>query len=198
MTKYIVQSGGLGNSPEKATSFFSEIIKGQGNKPKILLCFFAEKRGHWEDRVDEYIKGFCEKISEDISPEFKLALPDVFEKQIKWANAVYIFGGDDELLILRLKNFDLEKLWDGKTVATISAGSDMLSKSFWTCDWRKCMDGFGILPIKIIPHYNSGYGSDDPRGPVDWKNAYNELKEHGDTNLPIYALEEGDFVVFEK
>jgi hypothetical protein len=61
------------------------------------------------------------------------------------------------------------------------------------------MDGMGILPIKFIPHYNSAYGSDDPyRGRIDWKQAKNELMHYGDESLPIYAVEEGDFVVFEQ
>jgi len=60
------------------------------------------------------------------------------------------------------------------------------------------MDGLGIFPIKFIPHYKSNFGSEDPRGSINWKKAYEELKDFGDTNLPIHALEEGDFVVIEK
>ena len=54
------------------------------------------------------------------------------------------------------------------------------------------------MPIKFIPHYNSNYGVDDPRGPIDWQKAKDELAKYGDKALPIYALEEGDFVVFER
>ena len=39
---------------------------------------------------------------------------------------------------------------------------------------------------------------DDPRGPIDWGKAHEELAEFGDKNLPIHALEEGDFIVFKK
>jgi hypothetical protein len=102
------------------------------------------------------------------------------------------------LLKYWLNQYDLPELWKGKVVATNSAGSDALTKHFWTCDWRQCMDGLGILPIKFIPHFKSGYGNDDPRGPVDWKKAYGELVDYGDKFIPIHALEEGDFIIIEK
>jgi len=57
------------------------------------------------------------------------------------------------------------------------------------------MDGFGILPIKFLPHFKSSFGHDDPRGPIDWDKAYEELKNYKE-DLPIYALEEGEFKVF--
>jgi hypothetical protein len=97
-----------------------------------------------------------------------------------------------------LKQFNIPVVWDGKVVATNSASSDALSKHFWTCDWRKNMDGLDILPIKFLPHFNSDYGNNDPLGPIDWAKSYKELESYGDKNLPIYALEEGDFVVIEQ
>jgi hypothetical protein len=74
----------------------------------------------------------------------------------------------------------------------------MLATHFWTCDWRLCLDGLGILPIKFIPHYESDFGADDPRGPIDWQKAYDELAVYGDTSLPIHALTESEFIVLEK
>ena len=60
------------------------------------------------------------------------------------------------------------------------------------------MDGLGLLPIKFLAHYESGYGKDDPRGAIDWQQAYKELESYGDTSLPIYAPREGEFIVIEK
>ena len=59
------------------------------------------------------------------------------------------------------------------------------------------MEGLGIFPIKFLAHFKSKYGEDDPRGPIDWDKAYAELKEYGEKDLPIYALEEGDWKYFE-
>lgn len=72
-----------------------------------------------------------------------------------------------------------------------------LAMHYWTCDWRECQDGLGILPIKFIPHYKSSFGADDPRGPIDWQKAYDQLKAYGGPDLPIVALKEGEYKVFE-
>lgn len=60
------------------------------------------------------------------------------------------------------------------------------------------MDGLGILPIKFLAHYKSDFGASDPRGPIDWEKAYDELSKYGDTSLPIHALEEGYFVIINQ
>ena len=197
MTKYFLNSGGLKNNPEKALEFFNAIISGLGNRPKILYCFFAEKRESWEEKFESYKKGFLKVVGEKVEPIFELAMPDKFVDQIKKCDVILIHGGDDHLIQCWFSKFDLPHIWEGKVVATSSASSDALVASFWTCDWRGCMDGLGILPIKLIPHYKSNFGSHDPRGPIDWEKAYNELNNFGDKSLPIYALEEGDYVKFE-
>ena len=197
MTKYVVNSGGLKNNPEKAVEYFGEIVKDLGNNPHILMCFFAEKREHWEDKFKKHTDSFLRLASKDIKPNFSLAMPDKFTDQVADCDATYIHGGDDHLVQYWLRQFDLVEIFKGKVVATNSASSDALSESFWPCDWRYCMKGLGILPIKFIPHYKSDWGKDDPRGPIDWNKAYRDLSEYGDKEVPIYALEEGEFIVFE-
>lgn len=197
MTKYILNSGGLRKNPEKAKKFFSEMVKDFGANPKILLCFFAKKRENWEEKFDEYSKNLAESLPDGIQPVFELAFPDRFIEQVKNSDVIYIHGGDDYLVQYWLKQFDLPAIFKDKVVATNSASSDALAKYFWTCDWRHCMEGLGILPIKFIPHYKSDWGKDDPRGPIDWQKAYEELASFEDQNLPIYALEEGQFKIFK-
>jgi peptidase E len=195
MTKYILNSGGLRNHPEKAKVFFAEVVKGLGPKPKVLVCFFAVERQDWEQKFAEYSKNYLQISPKGIVPELELAIPESFAEQVEKSDAVIIQGGDDHLLQYWLKKFDLPKLWEGKTVAGSSAGSDALCACFWPYDWRKSIDGLGILPIKFIPAYQSDNGNDDPRGPIDWQKGYDELKKYGDTSLPIHALPEGEFVV---
>jgi hypothetical protein len=95
-----------------------------------------------------------------------------------------------------MDKFNVSVIWKDRTIGTNSASSSILATSYWTCDWRQCFDGFGVLPIKFIPHFNSEFGSDDPRGPIDWQAAKDELAEYGDKSLPIYALERAEYVVF--
>ncbi|MDD5721534.1 MAG: Type 1 glutamine amidotransferase-like domain-containing protein [Candidatus Pacebacteria bacterium] len=195
MTKYILNSGGSKNYPDLAKKFFAEIVKNLGNNPRLLMCFFAQPREDWEIKFSEF-KEKCKMFPEEATPIFELAFPENFEEQIKNSAVVYIHGGDDHLLQYWLRQFDIPKIWEGKVIATSSAGSDAISKYFWTCDWRRCMDGLSILPIKFLPHYKSSYGSDDPRGPIDWDKALEELKNYKE-NLPIHALKEGEYVVIE-
>ncbi len=198
MTKYVLNSGGLKNNLPKAKEFFTEVFKGLGKKPKLLICLFAQPREYWEKEFAQYKKGIKDLAPEGINPILELAFPSTFEEQIKKTDVIYVSGGDDHLLMYWLNKFNIPKIWEERVVATNSAGSNMLSKHFWTCDWRMLMDGLGVLPIKFLAHYKSLYGVDDPRGPVNWEKGYEDLKKYGDKDLPIYALEEGHFVVIEK
>jgi peptidase E len=198
MTKYILNSGGVKNQSARAAIFFKEMIKGLGQEPRILSCSFAEKREDWEEKFAAYQALFLGAIDKDIKPKFTMAVPDKFVQQIKDNDVIVLSGGDDNLLLYWLRQYNLPEIWQDKVVATSSASSNALAKYFWTCDWRQCLDGLGILPLKFLPHYKSGFGNNDPRGPIDWSKAYQELSEYGDKTLPIYALEEGEFIVIEK
>ncbi len=198
MTKYILNSGGIGNSQDKGAKFFNEMLKGLSLSPKILICAFAQPREDWEEKFAEDVDYFNSIFNKDVRPILDLAFPDSFEKQVGESDAIYIHGGDDHLIQYWLKKFDLPKIWEGRVVATNSASSHALSQSFWTCDWRRCMEGLGILPIKFLAHFKSQYGSQDPRGSIDWDAAHSLLQKYGDNTLPIYALEEGEYKVIEK
>lgn len=198
MTKYILNSGGVRHSADKGRAFYREVVSGLGNKPKVLLCLFAHPREDWEGKFTEYTNGFAKQLQKSISPKFELAFPEKFKKQVRNSDIVYITGGDDHLVQYWLKKFNLPSLWKGKVVATSSAGSDALVKHFWTCDWRQCMDGLGILPIKFLPHFESDYGIDDPRGPINWRKAKQGLARYRSKALPIFALHEGKYQIFNQ
>lgn len=197
MTKYVVNSGGLKNNTPGAKKFMAELVEGFGEKPKVLFCFFAEKRENWEEKFPQYVEGFSSWSPDGVLPEFELAFPEKFVQQIQNNDIIYIHGGDDHLVQYWLGQFDLPKIWEGKVVGTNSASTHAISRYFWTCDWRQIKDGLGLLPIKTLAHFKSAYGESDPRGPIDWEAAKKELAEYGDKDLPIYALEEGEFEVFE-
>ena len=197
MIKYVLNSGGIKNAPELKKQFHREIIKDLGSSPKFLLCNFAQAREYWEVKFQGYSNTISEDMPEGAVPTFELAIPDKFVNQCKQADVIYFHGGDEHLLHYWMEQFDVPDIFEGKVVATNSASSDMLSVAFWTCDWREVHEGFGILPIKFIPHFKSNFGDDDPRGPIDWQKAYDELATYGDTSLPILALKEGEFEVFE-
>lgn len=175
-----------------------ETVKGLGENPKFLLCNFAQVREDWETKFPGYSNAIAKDMPEGVRPSFELAMPATFEEQCKHADVIYFHGGDDHLLQYWMKQYDMPALFKDKVVATSSASSNMLSAYYWTCDWRECGDGLAVLPIKFIPHYESDFGHDDPRGPIDWQKAYGELAAYGETNLPIHALKEGEFIVMDQ
>lgn len=195
MTKYILNSGGLGGKPDLARQFFREVCAELGPTPHFLICLFASPREQWEQKYQQDVDGIPNLLPDTISPTFTMALPEQFPEQIAQADALYIRGGDDHLLRYWLQQYPLAELLKEKTVAGNSAGSNIFATHFWTCDWRASLDGLGLLPIKFISHYNSNFGYDDPRGPIDWQAAYDELAAHGDSTLPIHAPKEGEYVV---
>ncbi|MCA9313330.1 hypothetical protein KDA08_03335 [Candidatus Saccharibacteria bacterium] len=198
MTKYVLNSGGIKNEPQLKKQFHRELIKDLGDAPKFLLCNFAQGREYWEAKFQGYSDAIAEDMPAGVNPSFTLAMPSEFAEQCGEADVVYFHGGDDHLLKYWMEQFDMPVLFKDKVVATNSASSDMLATHYWTCDWRQCGDGFGILPIKFIPHYQSAFGADDPRGAIDWEKARQELSDYGDKSLKIYALKEGEFEVFEQ
>jgi len=198
MTKYILNSGGLSSDPEKTKAFFKELVSGFGNSPKILLCHFAHPREYWEVNFESSKTKFKKFMPEGVNPIFTLAMPDTFVDQVKNMDAIYCHGGDDHLVMFWLKKLHASTVWEGKVVGTNSASTNAMAKQFWTCDWRQSFDGLGVLDIKTLPHFNSDFGKDDPRGPIDWEQAKLDLANYGDQSLPIYALEEAAYVVINK
>lgn len=197
MTKYVLNSGGLSRNPDGARRFFAELVSGFGTTPKILICFFAQPREMWEPKYEQYKITYGGLMPVGVSPEYKLAYPDSFKEQVAWADIIYCHGGDDYLARYWFERLDVPSVWQEKVIGTNSATTHILSKSFWTCDWRQPLDGMGIVPIRTIAHFESDYGINDPRGPIDWQKAKAELEAHSDATYPIQALHEGEFIVIE-
>lgn len=81
----------------------------------------------------------------------------------------------------------------GKTVAGTSAGADALSKYYYGLDSLEARDGLGLVPVKTIPHFKSDYHGWE----FDWDKAEAELKAYKE-DLPLVALREGEFKVFQQ
>jgi len=125
--------------------------------------------------------------------EFELADPENFTEQVKWADAIYIRGGSAEDYVLDLfrKNSNWIKELDGKTLAGSSAGADIISKYYYDLDNLKFNEGLGLLPIKVLVHYQSDYNAPN----IDWDKSYEELKNYKE-DLPITTLKEGEYKIF--
>ncbi len=192
MTKYILAGGYLHNASDGGRAFCEELIKNINKKPvKILDCMFARFLNSWEIKFKEDGEFFSKYIN---NFELILASQENFLEQVKSADIVFLRGGETELLLERLnKTGNWVKELEGKTLVGTSAGGDVISKYSWNLDLKKVEECLGLLPIKFIPHWHSDYDSPN----IDWQKAFQELKEYKE-DLPIYALKEGEFKVFEK
>ncbi|MCL2037419.1 Type 1 glutamine amidotransferase-like domain-containing protein [Candidatus Saccharibacteria bacterium] len=197
MTTYILSGGNDSQMTDaQVAKLRAAILSGLNNEPRVLSVSFALLREDWEWKFRDRRTPAFQRLF-DKNYDARLAYPDTFREDVKWANVIYIHGGDDTLLAHYLDKYeDLKELLAGKIVIGASAGADYLSQIFWTCDWRTVMNGRGLVKAAVITHFDSEYGKDDPRGPVDWAAAKHELA--AETDLPIYLIREGDIEVFEK
>lgn len=199
MTKYILNSGGSSKYPAKAQGFYREVVAGLGSSPRVLMCYFAQPREHWETRYADHTVRCTQTMEEGVQPVYQLAMPAMFAEQLQWCDAVVISGGDDTLLQHYLRQYDLPVAWAGKVVAGSSAGANALATYYWTCDWRELQQGLGVVPVAFLPHFRSDFGTKDPRGPIDWDAAYAALEQRArDGDLQLHALEEGDYIIIEQ
>src|ERR1035437_8716055 len=113
-TKFIL----IGGFPKKAIdggkAFCVELIKGFSEPAKILDCIYARPLEDW-NQIFQNDKEFFSKNLPGRSFDIELADPKKFIEQIKWADAIYLRGGDSQQL---LKLLTQSKGWldelDGK------------------------------------------------------------------------------------
>lgn len=189
-TKYIL----VGGYPRKAIDggrAFVEVLVADFEEPvKIVDCLFARPVENWSKAFAEDQEFFARYLP-DKKLKFQLADPDKFTEQVRWADAVYIRGGETDTLISLLnKNTGWQKELDGKTLAGSSAGADAIAKYYYDLDDLELQEGIGLLPVKVLVHYRSDYNALN----VNWDKAYSELKDYKE-NLPILPLAEGQFEV---
>lgn len=193
MTKFILVGGYVQKAPDSGRAFCNELVKNFPEPVKILDCMFARLQTVWEETFAKD-KEFFKIQLPDKKVELKLAKLDTFIDQVKWADVVYLRGGSSEELVKSLQERDgWTKFLDGKTIAGTSAGADALSKYYYGLDNLKIRNGLGLVPVKTIPHFKSDYHGWE----FDWDKAKAELNAHKE-NLPLLALQEGEFKVFQQ
>ncbi len=192
MTKYILAGGFVNRSKDGGRAFYEELVKGINKKPvKILDCMFARPKEDWEETFNSD-KVLLSKYIKDFTLE--LADPMKFKEQVKNSDVIFLRGGHtQELFKLLNKDTSWIKELDGKVLAGTSAGAEVIAKYYHVLSSSRTGHGFGLLPVKVIPHWKSKDFDEIPKN-FDFDNALNELKEYKE-DLPVYTLSEGEFVV---
>ena len=193
MTKYILVGGHPHKTSDGGKAFAEELVNGFSEPVKILECLFARPKENW-DLAFTQDQEFFQKHLPKTRLELVRAEPDKFLEQVKWADAIYIRGGDLEIpLIDLLRQSSFEKELEGKTLAGSSAGADAIAKYYYGLDDLKIWEGLGLLPIKVLVHYRSDYNAPN----IDWDKVETELKGYKE-QLPLVALKEGEFKVMRQ
>ena len=193
MTKYILVGGADKSATSEQKSALSQAIWVEAQRPpNILSVLFSRPREDWESGYDSFRRYFTELFGD--AYDVQLAFPGTFDEQVKWADVIYIHGGDETLLAYWLSQYDLEKLFADKVVVGSSAGAEYLSAFFWTPDWREIKQGSALVNVSVIVHYSSKYGTSDPRGRIDWPAMRVALKATY-PKLETHCIPEGEFVV---
>ncbi len=149
----------------------------------ILLCPFAKDPERIPAAITK-VKDEFERVSTGQKLSFVTADPDHFVEQVKDADAIYFHGGTTSKLLEALQRFPkLPSQLVGKTVAGESAGANVIGEYSYSKSADGILEGLGLLPIKVIPHY-----SDEFAGKLD------EVGE----DLELVALKEYEFRVFER
>ena len=149
-TKYVLHGGFTPGIKSVNDSFFSEVLKDTPNELKILIVYFATDNGDKyfpEDQEQFEQNGQGKKLT------FKKATKENFKVETEQTDIIYLHGGSSLKMLEAMKGFpNLKNHLNGKIVAADSAGANILSVNFYSKRNGACK-GFGILPIKFIPHF---------------------------------------------
>lgn len=70
---------------------------------------------------------------------------------------VYLHGGRTVRIMEVLSKYpDIKQILSGRTIAGDSAGANVLGKYFYSKNAQEIGKGLGMLPLKIVAHYQDG------------------------------------------
>ena len=146
-------------------TFYEEIARDVPDQGTILLCYFASKDDDNSDRFNEDSDRIKQQ-SHGKQFTFIEAKEDNFIDQLKLSDALYFRGGSTPKLLTALSKYDgFKDLLEGKTVAGSSAGAYVIGKLSAFHDDEsggKVREGLGLLPLKVVTHYESKDLSPNP------------------------------------
>jgi len=158
------------------------------DKEKHQELYEDDKLNFFQIESEVYKPRFQEReqwIDNDVN--FILAKEENFIDELKKADTVYMRGGDTFKLLDFLRKFpEFKDLIKDKVVAGSSAGAYVLAKYFYENDVDVIGEGIGILPIKIIAHYDE----------AKHKEIIKKLEKTGE-DMELVLLREFESKVFE-
>jgi peptidase E len=158
MTKYILHGGYTSTDNELNRTFYEEIARDIPDDGAILLCYFASKDEDNTGRFNQDSERFI-SLSQGKNIKFLMADEGNFIEQLEHSRALFIRGGSTPKLLSILKKYtNLKEKFDSKTVAGSSAGAYAIGKYSAFHDDEsggKIREGLGLLPLRVVCHYES-------------------------------------------
>ncbi len=156
--KYILNGGfNINNTENNNDEFYLEILKDAPESSSVLLVLFANEYERFVPKKERIASEF-KQVTKAQKLSFEIANEQDFISQIKKADIVYFVGGKNIKLLEVLNRFpELVNYLKGKVVAGESAGANVLAKYCYSPNADKAMEGLGLLPIRLIPHYHEKY-----------------------------------------
>jgi peptidase E len=155
---YILIGGGChtGHTKNKlATEIENWLTFKQIETARVLFIPFAKDEIDWERTVQKYQNSIFSKVFKKNRLSVSTAIPNPKTLKTQLCNAdILFFSGGSEL--------NLKKLFKKNTIPStnkiiigVSAGTNFLSKFYFSNDREKVEAGLGILPIKTICHFST-------------------------------------------
>lgn len=119
---------------------------------------------------------------------FVIATPEDFLSQVAVADTVYLRGGSTQKLLDVLKTYpNLKEHFKKKTIAGSSAGAYVLSTFYSSHYEDTAAKGLGIVPVRVVTHYESEKMPPKAGAIEALKNIANDL--------PLIILKEGEWKI---
>jgi peptidase E len=155
MTKFILHGGFTRKENELNRSFYEEFVSDIPDGGTILLVYFASRYDDTTEVFQSQSKKFLEQ-AKGKKFTFVHATKQDFLDQMKQSDAIYFHGGSTNKLLDVLRSYpDLTQFIEGKTVAGSSAGAYALAKFGASHSEDVMREGFGLVPLRVVCHYES-------------------------------------------
>lgn len=179
VTKYILHGGFTRAINEMNRSFYEEIGRSVPDGGTILLCYFASPETEDEQKLDDDRQKIADQ-AQGKSFKFLLATENDFMQQVKQSDAIYIRGGSTPKLLGILKRYpDFRNCLARKTVAGSSAGAYAIGLYSPFHDDESggvVREGLGLLPLRIVCHFESPDLPPNPKALLLLQNTASELE----------------------
>lgn len=155
MTTFILHGGFTRIDNDSNAAYYHEITKDLATGAVVLVVLFAREEKEYGDALELETKKILSGAG-DKQLNIQMASEYTLIEQIEGADAIIIRGGDTLKLTKALKQHpSFADSIKGKVVAGSSAGAYVLSTYYYSRDSGEIHKGLGILPLRVICHFES-------------------------------------------